>query len=587
MSSTLAHHLRAARSTLLLTVALGVLQTLAVIAQFALLSGIVSHVFLDGSSLDGVWPLLLWLLGASALRAALVGAREVSAQWAAVRVKSALRARLVEQLLQAGTAEDGGAGTGEVIITAVEGIDRLDAYVGRYLPHLAMSVVVPLIIAGVLVPIDLTSAGLLLLTAPVIPLLMVVVGSYAEQHVRRQWTALTRLGGYFLDVVQGLPTLLLFDRANAESERVERVSERFRERTMKVFKTAFLSGMALEFLTLGAIGVVAVALGIRLLDGNISFARAFFVLLLAPEFYRPLRELGIQRHAGMEGKAAMAQIAELLEQPAPVASAPIHCDTATPSPCPRPPLTVVLRDVTYAYPASAHPALDGVTSVLRPGTRTALVGRSGAGKSTLVDLLLGFRAPQGGTIAVNGVPLDTLSPEAWRERVALVPQRPYLFAGTLRENLQIARAGVSDAALLSSCELAGLSDVIAQLPGGLDARLGERGAGLSAGQAQRLAIARAFVKDAPLLILDEPTSSLDPESEARIHDALRVLTSGRTVLIVAHRLNTVMEAEQIVVLDRGRVAESGAHADLLVRGGAYAELVAAGARSCGGMEVPA
>lgn len=581
MNSHLVRHLAAVRSALVLTIALGLLSTAALVAQMLMISLIVSRAFLNRADLPGLWPLLLLLLGASLLRAALVGGRELMAQRSAIRVKSALRAQLFAHLLALGPAHTGGEATGELVTTAVEGIERLDAYVSRYLPQVVLSVLVPLLIAAAVLPFDVTSAVLLLGTAPLIPLLMVVVGTYAEQHIQTQWTALTRMGAYFLDIVQGLPTLLLFGRTEAECERVARVSERFRERTMKVLRMAFLSGLVLEFLTLGAIGVLAVTLGVRLLNGDISLARALFVLLVVPEFYRPLRELGVQRHAGMEGKAALTSIVELLETPPPV-STPIAASSAGTIfagivfTCPPTPLTVTLRDVTYTYPTREQPALDGVSFTLRPGTRTALVGRSGAGKSTLVDLLLRFREAQTGMIAVNDQPLVKLAPEQWRAQVALVPQRPYLFAGSLRENLLLARPAAGDAQLLDVCARAGLADVVAALPEGLDTHLGERGTGLSAGQAQRLAIARAFLKDAPLLILDEPTSSLDPESESVIRQAIGALARERTLLVVAHRLNTIVAAEQIIVLEQGQVAAIGTHDELLRDGGTYARLVAAG-----------
>jgi ATP-binding cassette subfamily C protein CydD len=579
MNSHLVRHLAAVRSALAVTIALGLLGTATLVAQMLMISLIVSRAFLDRADLPSLWPLLLLLLGASLLRAALVGAREVMAQRSAIRVKSALRAQLFAHLLALGPAQTAGEATGELVTTAVEGIERLDAYVSRYLPQVVLSVLVPLLVAAVVMPFDVTSGVLLLGTAPLIPLLMVVVGTYAEQHIQTQWTALTRMGAYFLDTVQGLPTLLLFGRTEAESERVARVSERFRERTMKVLRMAFLSGLVLEFLTLGAIGVLAVTLGVRLLNGDISLARALFVLLVVPEFYRPLRELGVQRHAGMEGKAALTSIVELLDTP-PLVSTPAAASSAGTVPTrAHVPLTVTVRDVAYTYPTREQPALDGVTITLRPGTRTALVGRSGAGKSTLVDLLMRFRDAQTGSITVNGLPLGTLPPEQWREQVALVPQRPYLFAGSLRENLLLAQPAAGDAQLLDACARAGLAGVVAALPDGLDTQVGERGMGLSAGQAQRLAIARAFLKDVPLLILDEPTSCLDPESEALIRLAIGALARERTLLVVAHRLSTIVSAEQIIVLEQGRVVAIGTHDELLRDGGTYARLVAAGSGS--------
>src|SRR5258708_7938026 len=402
MNSLLVRHLAAVRSALVLTIALGLLSTAALVAQMLMISLIVSRAFLNRADLPGLWPLLLLLLGASLLRAALVGGREFMARRSAIRVKSALRAQLFAHLLALGPAHTGGEATGELVTTAVEGIERLDAYVSRYLPQVVLSVLVPLLIAAAVMPFDVTSPVLLLGAAPLIPLLMVVVRTYAQQHIQTQWTPLHSIGAGVLEP--------------------------------------------------------------------------------PPPGYTPT--------AASSAGTVVAQ--------------PIG------------PLTVPLRDVTYAYPTRKRPALDGVTCTLRPGTRTALVGRSGAGKSTLVDLLLRFRDAQTGIIAVNNQPLVKLPPEQWRAQVALVPQRPYLFAGSLRENLLLARPAAGDAQLLDACARAGLAGVAAALPDGLDTQLGERGTGLSAGQAQRLAIARAFLKDAPLLILDEPTSSLDPASEALI-----------------------------------------------------------------------
>lgn len=560
-------------------VALGVAAAAAAIVQWALLSRIVGGVFLRGASLAAVGLPLALFLAAGAQRALLAGAREVTAQHAATRAKSTMRARLFAHLARLGPAYCTAERTGELVNTAVAGVDRLDAYVGRYLPQVALSVLVPLLIAVAVAPADLVSAVLLLVTAPVIPLLMALVGSYAEGRIKLQWEGLSRLSAHLLDMLQGVSTLALHSQTAAEGDRVARVSERYRQRTMAVLRMAFLSGMALEFLTAAAIGVVAVTLGIRLLDGGISFERAFFVLLLTPEFYRPLRELGGARHAAMEGKAALERIGAILATPVPAAVATMP-GTMTPAPLPDAPLpdaplTIALHGVSYTYDDAPRLALDGVSFTLRPHTRTALVGPSGAGKSTLVTLLLRFIELQAGDITANGVSLADLPPARWRELVALVPQRPYLFAGSVADNLRLAKPTASDAELAWAAELAGAAEFIARLPLGYDTPVGERGARLSAGQAQRLSIARAFLKAAPLLILDEPTSSLDPESELLVRRSLETLSRERTVLMVAHRLSTAASADQIVVLDRGRVAEVGTHADLLRRAGAYARLVGA------------
>ena len=569
MNKGLFRQIKNARSTLTFTIIFGVLGAVVMIAQMAFLSRIVDRVFLAHESLAQISSLLFLLPGVIIVRAGLVWAREVSAQQGAIRVKSELRERLFAHLLQLGPAYSKGERTGELVATMSDGIERLDAYVSRYLPQAALSVLVPLLIVAFILSLDWTSALLLLVTGPIIPLLMVLVGSYAEGHIQRQWIALSRMSAHFLDVVQGLPTLQLFGRSGAERERIARVSERFRDKTMKVLRVAFLSGAVLEFLTAMAIGLVAVTLGVRLLDGGISFEQAFLVLLLAPEFYRPLRELGVHRHAGMEGKAAAGRILEILETP--VTVRPVSMSSKRPGGQ----LTITFTGVTYTYPGAHRPALTGIDLTLPAGTCTALVGRSGAGKSTLVNLLLRFMDAQGGRITANGISLTELPVESWRECVALVPQRPYLFYGSVSANIRLACPDASDDEVVRAAEFAGATEFIKRLPQGYATEIGERGTRLSAGEAQRIAIARAFLKDAPLLVLDEPTSSLDPESEMLIRRALQRLMHDRTVLVIAHRRNTIANAEQIVVLENGRLVEVGGYADLLRPDGSYSDLVSA------------
>ncbi len=567
MKNELFQQIKHLRSTLILTTLFGVGQALVMIAQMTLLSRIIDRVFLAHEQLVQVAPLLLLLLSAMVTHAGLLWLREVTAQQGAIRVKSALRERLFARVLQLGPTYSKGERTGELVATAGEGIEHLDAYISRYLPQTALSVLVPLVMGTFLFSVDWISALLLLVTAPVIPLLMVLVGSYAEERIQHQWIALSRMNAHFLDVVQGLPTLKLFGRSKAERERVASVSERFRDRTMDVLRIAFLSGMVLEMLSAFAIALIAVTLGIRLLNGGISFEHAFLVLLLAPEFYRPLRELGVHRHAAMEGKAVARRISEILQTPL-----PIQTDTRA-SKRPSGQLTITLRDITYTYPGNDRPALQGITLELPARTCTALVGRSGAGKSTLVNLLLRFLDAQAGSITVNGLPLAELPVETWREYVALVPQRPYLFCGSIRANIRLARPTASDEEVERATELAGAAEFVAQLPHGYETEIGERGTRLSAGQAQRLAIARAFLKNAPLLILDEPTSSLDPESETQIRQALELLVEDRTVLVIAHRLNTILHAHRVAVLEEGRLIEVGPQSALLRRDGPYARLM--------------
>jgi ATP-binding cassette, subfamily C, bacterial CydD len=567
MNRDLLRHAGSARASLVLTVALGLLAAVATIGQLVALSGVVDGVFLGGMDLAGARGQLLLLLGASVLRSGLLWGREVAAQRGAVLVKSELRERLFEHVLRLGPSYTRGERTGELTTTATEGVEKLDAYVGRYLPQMFLSVLVPLFIAGYIFPLDPSSAILLLVTAPIIPVLMVLVGGYAEEQTRRQWRALSLMGASLLDALQGLTTLKIFGRSADESKKVAATSEEFRERTMKVLRYAFLSGFVLEFMTAAAIALVAVTLGVRVISGNMPFEEAFLVLLLAPEFYKPLRELGVHRHAGMEGSAAADRISEILATPVRVRQGPGARGRVSDG------LTIEFFGASYTYPGSGQAALSNLTLALPAGTRTALVGRSGSGKSTLVNLLMRFVDPESGTIRANGVKITDLPAKTWRENVALVPQRPHLFNGSVLENIRIARPGASREEVEKAAELAGAAEFIRRLPDGYGTEIGERGGRLSGGEAQRMAIARAFLKDVPVLVMDEPTSSLDPESERLVRDALELLTSGRTVLVIAHRLGTVNRADRIAVLDDGRLAELGTHRELIRRNGPYASLM--------------
>lgn len=600
MKNKLLHMVTQIRGPLLLTVCCGLLAAIATIVQMFLLSMIISRVFLTHQT--QVIPLLLFLPVVMVLRAILLWMREVSAQRGATRVKTALRERLFAHVLRLGPAWSAGERTGELVVTASEGIERLDGYVGRYLPQIALSVLVPLLIIGALLPVDGISAALLLLTGPIIPLLMFLVGSHTEKHVQRQWLALSRMSAHFLDVVQGLTTLKLFGRDTSEQERVARISENHRKRTMSVLRMAFLSGAVLEFMAAAAIGLIAVTLGVRLLDQGITFEQALLVLLLAPEFYRPLRDLGTHRHTGMEGKVAAQRVIEILETLPPIqksadllslqhsdgngrqmglrgqAQGPHHLPLrekrsrgndntsgnseikTDPFTRPTGALNIEIAHLTYTYPSSEVPALKDVSLSLPVGSCTALVGRSGAGKSTLAHLLLRFINADSGSILVNNIPLDALPPETWREYLALVPQRPYLFCASIYENIRLARPGASEQEIEWAAEQAGAASFIRQM--GFATQVGERGARLSAGQVQRIAIARAFLKNAPLLMLDEPTSCLDPESETLIRQAVARLTQDRTVLIIAHRANTIAQASQVAILDQGRLVEVGQPAEL-------------------------
>ena len=540
------------------------------IGQVAALAAVLEPVLLRGQSIGAVAAPAAVLVALTLARAVLLGAREIAGQRAAVRVKSLLRVRLVDWLMRLGPSMVHGERTGELVTLVGDGVERLDAYVSHYLPQRVLSVTGPLVVAAYVCWLDPLSAGLLVLSAPVIPLLMVAVGSYTEQHVRSQWTALGRTSAYILDVLQGLPTLKLLCRAEDEGRHLATISTSYRIRTLQVLRYAFLSSFVLELMATAAIALVAIELGLRLLNGTIGFMATLQVLLLAPEFYRPLRELGAQRHAAMEASPAAERMQSVLATHAP---APFVAPaSATPRDAP---MALEFRDISYSYPDARGAALKTVSFTLVPGSRTAVVGPSGAGKSTLASLVLRFLEPTSGAILADGIPISAFSVEQWRERVALVSQRPYLFDTSALDNLRLARPSARLEEVMAAAALAGAHHFLEHLPDGYHTRLGERGARLSRGQAQRLAIARAFLKAAPLLVLDEPTSALDAESERHVRTALDHLAQRCTVLLIAHRLSTVVTADQVIVLRTGEIVEGGTHRELVALGGLYMQLVGA------------
>jgi len=471
-------------------------------------------------------------------------------------------------IIALGPAYTRGERSGELANTAIAGVEALDAYISQYLPQLVLALLIPLGMLAVVFPFDPLSGIVLLITAPLIPFFMILIGGMASRLTRSQFTQLSRMSAHFLDVLQGLAVLKQFGRSRDQIATIRRISERFRDTTMGVLRVAFLSALVLEMLATISTAIIAVEIGLRLLYGRMVFEDAFFVLILAPEFYLPLRMLGTRFHAGMSGVAAAARIFDVLETPLPTCGPP-----APPRAVPQPPYTLRFRDVYYAYNGGERPALNGISFMIEAGQRVALVGPSGAGKSTAAQLLLRFLAPTAGQIAVNGVDLCAIAPDAWRRQVAWVPQAPYLFADTIAGNIRLGRPDAPLADVIRAAEQAHLDRFVATLPGGYDTPIGERGARLSGGQAQRVALARAFLKDAPVLILDEATANLDPATESLIQDAMGALMQGRSTLIIAHRLQTVQNADLIVVLKAGRIVQTGIHADLAAGSGLYRDLV--------------
>ncbi len=561
--------LKTVRGLFILTIGLGGLVGLLIIAQARLLSTIIDRVFLQAATLSDVSALLITLLMVIGGRVVIAWGSDFSAAQVAARIKTDLRQRVFEKLLALGPAYLHGERTGELTNTVNEGLEALDAYFSQYIPQLILAVLIPLSILMLVFPIDLLSGLILLLTAPLIPFFMVLIGQAAAALTQRQYQALSFMSAHFLDVLQGLTTLKILGRSRAQIDTIAQVSDRFRTTTMSVLRVAFLSAFALEMIATLSTAIVAVEVGLRLLSGTLHFEQAFFVLVLAPDFYAPLRLLGTRFHAGQAGVAAAQRIFEILETPTP---SPVTADRV--SPVIRHWSVIRFDAVHFAY-EDQRAALKGVSFEIKAGQHVALIGATGAGKSTLAQLLLRFSEPQQGALWLDDVPLRDLDARAWREQIAWVPQRPYLFHDTIAANILMAKPTASLREIQHAAQLAHADEFIRAMPQGYDTLIGERGARLSGGQAQRLALARAFLKNAPLLILDEATSNLDVENEALLQDSIGRLLADRTALIITHRLNTVVRADLIIVLDQGRVIESGPHTALLQQGGRYTRLVSA------------
>ena len=572
---------RGARRPLIVAAAASTLAAGVVVAQMLVASRVIASVFPARDAGADLPALLGWLAVLLAARALLAAAHEHASQRLATRVKSSLRSSLAARLVAVGPARLRRERTGELVTTLMDGVEKLDAYFRRFVPQVIATAVVPLVVLAAVAWLDPASAGILALTGPLILVFMWLLGAAAEQRTRRQWETLGRLGGRFLDTLQGLPTLTMFGRERAAVAGLAAASEEFRARTMGVLRIAFLSGLVLELAASVSTALVAASIGVRLIEGWMPFETGLAVLLLAPEFYLPFRQLGQRHHAGMEGVAAAERLFALGADLDPPHAPLLTLATSRPDATTPPTFaTGALRfdGVSFTYPGAGRPALAGVDLDLAPGTLTALVGPSGAGKSTLAALVLRFLEPSSGRLLFEGRPIAEMAAADWRRFVTLVPQRPRFFDGSLLWNLRIGNPAASIDEVVAAADAAGAHAFIAALPRGYETPVGEAAARLSGGEQQRLAVARALLKPAPIVLFDEPTSSLDPASEAHIEQTIAALARQRTVLVIAHRLHTIRRADSIVVVEGGRIVEAGRHAALLEARGTYARLTEAAAR---------
>jgi thiol reductant ABC exporter CydD subunit len=541
---------RSVRALLAADAALGVLAALLVLAQAVLIARVAARGF-GGASLAEVTVPLGLLVAVVAGRAAAAWGFEVAGRRAAARVVSRLRIELVERRLRDRPAALDGAESAEVATAAVGGVDALETTFARYLPQAVLAIVVPVAVLGLVASIDLVSAGVMLLTLPLVPVFMWLIGRYTERRARERWRALSLLATHFLDVVRGLPTLRAFNRGTAQARRIEEVSDEYRRATMGTLRVAFLSGAVLELAATLGIALVAVTVGVRLVEGGLGFEAALTILVLAPELYLPLRNLAAQFHASADGLAVADRLLDLADAPAAAARGTV----APPDPREAP---IRLEGVSFAYQAREGAVLDGVDLELAPGERVALVGPSGGGKSTLASLVLGLAEPTAGRVTVGGADLARCDQVAWRKHIAWVPQRPTIFRGSVADNIRLGDASAGDQRVRKAARRAGADAFVQALPDGYETVVGDGGRTLSAGERQRIALARALLRDAPLVILDEPTANLDGENADLVAEAIEQLPHDRTVLLIAHRPELARVADRVVALVGGRVVEGAA-----------------------------
>lgn len=538
-----------ARTHLTAAGVLGVLEAGLILAQAVLLATVIARAATRGVGLAQLQRELIALGAVLAARGVISAGFEFSGLVGATRVMSELRGRLVShQLLDAPGQRPNDVRTGELAASAVQGVDALEAYFAGYLPQLMLASVVPLAVLALVATVDPISALILGVSVPVLIVSMIFIGKSAQARSRKRIGALSLLSAHFLDVVRGLATLRAYRREHFEEQVLADVGERYRRETLGTLRIAFLSALVLEMCAMLGTAAVAATVGIQLVGGTLTLQAGLTVLLLAPELYGPLRRVGQQFHASADGSAAAERIFATLDfapavrhpdRPRPVSDTGRHA--------------VALHRVSYEYHGRPGPALDRVDLVLSPGSMTMLVGESGSGKSTIARLLLRLADPTGGAITVGGNDLREVDLASWRRQVAWVPQHPTLFTGTIADNIRLGAPDASIERVRAAADAAGLTATIAALPDGLATVIGEGGRRLSAGQRQRIALARAFVQDAPLVVLDEPTAYLDGGTAAAVADSIEGLRRGRTTLLITHDESLAHMADHLVRLEHGRI----------------------------------
>lgn len=573
MIKRLFQQIKNSRKLLAISVLFGCIGGVALIAEAHYVASIVDQVFLHGSALAEVKLLLGVLLAIIVVRALLHMMSDYMASRLAQGIKSELRLRLIGKIAELGPQYSKGERSGELVSTLYEGVEQLESYLAKYVPQIVLSVFVPFAVFIVVLGQDGLSALVYAITLPLLVLFMILIGKFTKDRTDRQFKLLGRLGGHFQEILRGIETLKIFNRSKDQLRIIGSISEEHRRSTMATLKLAFLSAFVMELFATISTAVIAVFLGLRLIEGQLNFYHAFLILLLTPEFYAPIRALGTQFHAGMNGASAATRIFQILDtEPQGYTE---RADAKQVQPAANGGYTIEFRSVTLQYEKDAAPALQEVSFKLEAGRTLAIVGATGAGKSTVLELLQGFIKPSGGTIIINGVELKELSIEQWRQKLTTVSQHVHLFHGTIRENIAIGLEHVTDEQLWQALRRASADQFVAELPLGLETKLTDQ-IMLSGGQKQRLVLARALLReDSPIVLLDEATTGLDVYNEQYVMNELQQCLAGKSAIIVAHHLQTIAAVDQIIVMEKGRIIEAGSPQQLAANQGKFAAMLAA------------
>ncbi|MDI6559292.1 thiol reductant ABC exporter subunit CydD [Bacillus altitudinis] len=560
--------LKGMRGLLALLGIVSIIQGASIIFQAQWLAHAITTLF-DGKSLMQATPYVLLFLAAFLVRHGLTLMREKVMFTYSSRIGADVRKQLLDQLFRLGPAFTKKKGTGKLVTLAMEGIAQYRQYLQLFLPKIVNMAVIPVMVLVYVWTLDETSAVILIVTLPILIVFMILLGLVAQRKAAKQWRSYEKLSNHFTDSLRGLETLGYLGISKKHSRNIGEVSKRYRKATMSTLKVAFLSSFALDFFSMLSIATVAVFLGLRLIEGDLLLLPALTALMLAPEYFLPVREVGNDYHATLNGKEANEAIQVILEEKGfrEQETQSVQLNEWNEQ------FELTLQDVSVLHDEHAPYSIQDVDLTVKGKKKIGIIGASGSGKSTLTDVLGGFVEPSAGEIILNGKPLAHLQLAAWQKEVVYMPQHPYLFHMTLRENIRFYEPNATDEDVERAVQEAGLSQLVADLPNGLDEVIGEQGRGLSGGQAQRIALARTVLGQRSIMLLDEPTAHLDIETEYELKKTMLPLFENKLVFLATHRLHWMTDMDEIIVMDHGTIAEMGTHESLMERKGVYYQLV--------------